>query len=47
MQRDYPVFFDYPCSAWYPSLQKDLWKRLQVSQNNFSKFSLQLEKGHG
>ena len=31
-------FFDRGCSAWYPSLQKNLLKRLKVSQNNFVKF---------
>ena len=40
-------FFDYGCSAWYPSLRKDLQKRLQVSQNNCVSFCLQLEKKTG
>ena len=31
-------FFDYACPAWYPSLRKDLQKRLQVSQNNCVRF---------
>ena len=38
------TFFDYGCSAWYPSLRKDLQKRLHLSQNNCVRFSLQLEK---
>ena len=37
-------FFDYACTAWYPSLKKDLHERLQVSQNNCVGFCLQLEK---
>ena len=37
-------FFYYACSAWYSSLQKDLHKRLQVSQNNCVRFCLQQEK---
>ena len=37
-------FFDYACPAWYPSLRKDLQKRLQVSQNNCVRFCLQLDK---
>ena len=37
-------FFDYTCSAWYPSLKKDLQKRLQVSQNNCVRFCLQQDK---
>ena len=37
-------FFDYTCSAWYPSLRKDLQKRLQVSQNKCVRFCLQLDK---
>ena len=37
-------FFDYTCPAWYPSLRKDLQKRLQVSQNNCVSFCLQLDK---
>ena len=37
-------FFDYACSAWYPSLRKDLQKRQQVSQNNCVRFCLQLDK---
>ena len=37
-------FFDYACSALYPSLRKDLQKRLQVSQNNCVRFCLQLDK---
>ena len=37
-------FFDYACSAWYPSLRKDMQKRLQVSQNNCVRFCLQLDK---
>ena len=35
-------FFDYACSAWYPSFRRDFPKRLQVSQNNFVRFYLQL-----
>ena len=38
------TFFDYGCSVWYPSLRKDLQKRLQLSQNNCVRVSLQLEK---
>ena len=37
-------FFDCDCPAWYPSLRKDLQKRLQVSQNNCVRFCLQLDK---
>ena len=37
-------FFDCACPAWYPSLRKDLQKRLQVSQNNCVRFCLQLDK---
>ena len=37
-------FFDYACSAWYPSLRKDLQKRLQVSQNNCITSCLPLDK---
>ena len=37
-------FFDSACPAWYPSLRKDLQKRLQVSQNNCVRFCLQLDK---
>ena len=37
-------FFDYACSAWYPSFRKDLQKRLQVSQNSCVRFCLQLDK---
>ena len=37
-------FFEYTCSTWYPSLRKNLQKRLQVSQNNCVRFCLQLEK---
>ena len=38
------LFFDYACPAWYPSLTKDLQKRLQVSQNNFVRFCLPLDE---
>ena len=38
------LFFDYLCSAWYPSLRKDLYKRLQVSQNNCVRFCLPMDK---
>ena len=31
-------------AAWYPSLRKELQKRLQVSQNNCVRFCLQLDK---
>ena len=37
-------FFDCACSTWYPSLQKDLQNRLQISENNLVRFCLQLEK---
>ena len=37
-------FFDYACSAWYPSLRNDLQKRPLVSQNNYVRFCLQLDK---
>ena len=37
-------FFDYACSAWYPSLRKDLQKWLQVPQNNCVRFCLLLDK---
>ena len=37
-------FFDYACSAWYTSLRKDFQKRLQVFQNNFVRFYLELDK---
>ena len=36
-------FFD-TCSTWYPSLRKDLEKRLQVFQNNCVRFCLKLYK---
>ena len=36
--------FEYACWAWYPTLRKDLQTRLQVSQNNCLRFSLQTEK---
>ena len=36
-------FLDYACSVWYPSLRKDLQKRLQVPQNSCVRFCLQLE----
>ena len=36
-------FFDYACSAWYPSLRKDLQNRPQISYNCV-RFCLQLEK---
>ena len=39
-------FFE-ACSPRYPSLRKDLQKRLQVSQNNCVRFCLQLEKKTG
>ena len=38
------AFFDHTCPAWYPSLRKDLQKRLQFSQNNCVRFCLQLDK---
>ena len=37
-------FFDYASPVWYPSLRKDLQKKLQASQNNCVKFRLQLDK---
>ena len=37
-------FFDYARPAWYPSLRKELQKRIQVSQNNCVRFCLQLDK---
>ena len=37
-------FFDYAYSAWYPSLQRYLQKRLQVSQIYCVRYRLQLEK---
>ena len=37
-------FFNYACSAWYPSLRKDLQKILQISQNKCVRFCLQLDK---
>ena len=37
-------FSDYTCPVWYPSIRKDLQKRLQVSQNNCVRFCLQLYK---
>ena len=40
-------FGEYTCPAWYPSLRKDLQKRLQVSQNNCVRFCLQLDKKTG
>ena len=36
--------FDSTCFMWYRSLQNDLQKRHQVSQNNFVSFCQQLEK---
>ena len=38
------LFFDSACPAWYPSLRKDLQKRLQVSKINCVRFCLQLDK---
>ena len=37
-------FFDCACSAWHPSLRKNLQKRLQDSQNKCISFRLQLGK---
>ena len=38
------LFFDYACSAWYPSLTKDFQERLQISQNICIRFCFQLSK---
>ena len=38
------LFFDSACPAWYPSLRKDLQKRLRVSKINCVRFCLQLDK---
>ena len=35
--------FDYACSAWYPNLNKNLTKKMQVAQNKCICFCLGLE----
>ena len=36
--------FDYACSAWYPNLSKKLKNKIQISQNKYFRFCLQLHK---
>jgi len=35
--------FDYACTAWYPNLNKNLLKKLQIMQNKCIRFCLQLD----
>jgi len=35
--------FDYACSAWYPNLNKNLTKKIQIAQNKCIRFCLGLE----
>ena len=35
--------YDYACSAWYPSLNKRLSKKIQTSQNKCIRFGLNLD----
>ena len=36
--------FDNACSAWYPDLTQKLKKKLQIMQNKYIRFCLQLDK---
>ena len=35
--------FDYACSAWYPNLNKNLTKKMQIAQNKCIRFCLGLD----
>ena len=35
--------YDYACSAWYPSLNKRLVKKIQISQNKCIRYCLELD----
>ena len=35
-------FFEYPCNAWYPNINKKLKMRLQAAQNKCIRFCLKL-----
>ena len=35
--------YDYACSAWYPSLNKRLVKKIQISQNKCIRYCLKLD----
>ena len=35
--------YDYACSAWYPSLNKQLLKKIQISQNKCIRYCLKLD----
>ena len=35
--------YDYACSAWYPSLNKRLLKKIQISQNKCIRYCLKLD----
>ena len=35
--------YDYACSAWYPSLNKRLMKKIQISQNKCIRYCLKLD----
>ena len=37
------LHYDYACSAWYPSLNKRLSKKIQTSQNKCIKYCLNLD----
>ena len=36
--------FDYACSAWYPNVTQKVKKKLQVMQNKYIRFYLQLDR---
>ena len=38
--------FDYACSAWYPNLNENLKKKIQIAQNKCIQFCLKLDKRH-
>ena len=38
--------FDYACSAWYPNLNEELKKKIQIAQNKCIGFFLKLDKKH-
>ena len=35
--------YDYACSAWYPSLYKQLLKKIQISQHKCTRYCLKLD----
>ena len=35
--------FDYACSAWYPNLNKNFTKKMQIAQNKCIRFCLELD----